>query len=241
MLLETVKSIKTSVLDLIYPPQCIHCNEGLTNAQSLLCDVCATMLHPLEPTHRCKYCFSEQCCERTGCCTNCTSKAKVLSGCASVFDYIGPASSIIKKMKYSDMPFLGKGVAAYMFAQFVKLEWPLPDIIVPIPLSLSHKVQRGYNQSALIASELGNYLNRDVVNILKRRNDGYSQAGLKRYQRERLSQAAFQLKENIEIIDKTVLLVDDVYTTGSTLNRSSEAICGGYPKHIYALTFCRAY
>jgi len=241
MLYHSVKAIAGSFLDLLYPPQCIHCNGGLQDSNGVLCVSCAELLDRLDPTERCQQCFSGGGLLSSGYCYKCSSKTKLLSGCASVFDYVGPASSIIKKMKYSDMPFLGKGVAAYMVTQFLSLDWPIPDVIIPVPLSLSHKVQRGYNQSLIIANELGRYLQTEVSDILLRRNGSYSQAGLLRFQREQLAKDTFYLKTGRCITDKRILLIDDVYTTGSTLRASAEAICEGYPKEIYALTFCRAY
>ena len=66
---------------------------------------------------------------------------------AAAFDYVGPAASLVKKLKYGNQPYLVKGMAGYLVAQFNELQWPFPDAIIPVPLSFSHWLERGYNQS----------------------------------------------------------------------------------------------
>ncbi len=225
MLLEKIGIFTRTFLNLLYPPYCLHCGDGIETESSLLCAVCSEQLDPLEQSDRDNHC---------------KTKEQLFAGCASVFDYEGPASSIIKKMKYADMPFLSKGVAAYMVSQFIQLDWPLPEVIVPVPLSFTHQLQRGYNQSAEIAHEFGDFLKVPVESVLIRNKSGYSQAGLLRDQREKLSEETFSLRNGVDIANKRVMLIDDVYTTGSTLRCAAEALCHGFPFELYALTFCKS-
>jgi ComF family protein len=124
-------------------------------------------------------------------------------------------------------------------AQFFRLDWPIPDVIVPVPISLTRWLDRGYNQSALIAKEMSTLLEVPALDVLKRRSGDYSQAGLSYAQRKTLSSNSFLLKKSLSIQEKTVLLIDDVYTTGTTLACSAEALCAGFPEHIYGLTLCK--
>ncbi|MEM1282570.1 MAG: phosphoribosyltransferase family protein [Chlamydiota bacterium] len=144
-------------------------------------------------------------------------------------------------MKYHDMPYLAKGVAATMVGQICRLNWPVPDLIVPVPLTLSRKMKRGYNQSHLIAKEMANMFSCPLSNVLIRNRGGYSQALLRRDQRNRMPSNTFKIKRDADLNEKRILLVDDVYTTGSTLRRCAEALCNGYPREIYAMTCCRAF
>jgi ComF family protein len=127
-----------------------------------------------------------------------------------------------------------------MAYQFVKLQWPLPDAIIPMPMPTLRRLDRGYNQSVLIAEALGEFLDRPICDILHKRSTGFSQAGLNVTQRKELSSKAFTLKKNHpNMHDKTVLIVDDVMTTGSSLRCCAEALLPLYTANIYALTFCR--
>lgn len=163
-----------------------------------------------------------------------------MEGMAAACDFEGPPASLLKKMKYSNMPYLSKGAASYMTAQFCTLDWPIPDLIVPVPISWMRLMQRGYNQSLLLAEEVGAILQKPVCEALKRRCGGYSQAGLNREQRKSLESEIFYCKKRIKIEDKVILLVDDVITTGATMRRCAEALQSHHPKSIYAISFCRA-
>lgn len=229
----------TAFLSLIYPPLCLHCHQKLLEGDLLLCDRCLDLLQIITPADRCHHCFSENIHPSLHLCQECQSSPSVHEGLASVFDFVGPAASLVKKMKYHNMPYLAEGMGAYMTAQFCQLDWPIPDYIIPVPISLSHQFQRGYNQSTLLASSLSRHLNRPLLEPLKRRNGDYSQARLNREQRKSLKEEAFVLESTSDIADKTLLLVDDVMTTGSTLRCCLQALQEGHPKSLYALTFCR--
>lgn len=127
-----------------------------------------------------------------------------------------------------------------MAYQFLQLEWPKPDLIVPIPLTFTHQLSRGYNQSLLLAEELGKILDIPVKSILKRKFGDYSQAGLSFKQRVALAENTFSLKDKNSIQDLTILLIDDVVTTGTTLKLAAEALQEGFPSHIYGMTLCKA-
>jgi ComF family protein len=158
----------------------------------------------------------------------------------AAFDYLGPAATLIKKLKYGNQPHLAAGAAAFLVAQLDRLEWPLPHAIVPVPLSLTHWIDRGYNQSQLIAEKMSEFLNVPVLNVLKRYSGDYSQAGLSLSQRRELEGKSFKLKNSFPIRDKTLLVIDDVMTSGSTLRKCGEALLEGYPGDLYGLAFCRA-
>ncbi|HSW86573.1 MAG TPA: ComF family protein, partial [Rhabdochlamydiaceae bacterium] len=112
-----------------------------------------------------------------------------------------------------------------------------PDMIVPVPQSFSRGMMRGYNQSLLIAQQFGKLIDRSAHNVLKRRNNDFSQTGLNRQQRNQLRSDAFQWKKPIDLSSKTVLVIDDVMTTSSTLRRCGDVLQEGFPKGIYGMTF----
>ena len=158
----------------------------------------------------------------------------------AAFEYQGPAAQLLRSFKHGQRAEFAKDLAAFMAVQFLKLDLPLPDLIVPVPQSLTHKISRGFNQSLLLALELGKILERPVYDILKRRAGDFSQTGLKREQREAMSEGAFAWKKKRDIADKTVLVVDDVMTTGTTLAHVGHLLEEGYPVCLYAITCCIA-
>jgi competence protein ComFC len=175
----------------------------------------------------------------TRCCPRCREKP-FLGHFAAAFDYVGPAATLVKKLKYSNQPYLAQGIAAYLVAQFLELHWPMPDLIIPVPLTFTHWINRGYNQSQLLAEEVAKILNRPIQAAIIRESGDFSQAGLSRQQRLALTGESFRLRKHQNLSDKTLLLIDDVMTTGSTLNKCAEALVEQCPTAIYGLTVCRA-
>ena len=88
-------------------------------------------------------------------------------------------------------------MAAFLVAQLDRLGWPMPDAIIPVPLSFGRWLERGYNQSALLADEMGALLQCPVWNALKRKSGDFSQAALSLEQRKALMEAALNSIQSI--------------------------------------------
>lgn len=230
--------IKQSFINLIFPPLCLHC-KGLTAAPNeLLCQNCLKTLTLLNPSEYCPHCLSADYHPINKLCAACLREPPIFDGVAAAFDYQGPAASLVRQLKYGQQRYLAKGCAAYMSAQFLNLDWPIPDLIVPVPITSTKLFLRGFNQSLLIAQELGSLLQCNVKSLLKRKHSGFSQAGLSRQQRLTLASENFYLSANADIKDKIVLLVDDVMTTGSTLHCCGEALSTSFPSKLYGMVCC---
>lgn len=172
-------------------------------------------------------------------CQACIHDPSPFLGIASVFDYSGPAAVLVRQFKYQKMDYLSKGLAAALFLQFNGLGWPLPDYLVPVPISFTKGLKRGFNQSSLLSKELGTYLKRPCKNLLKKRIGGVSQARLPLKERELLEKESFYFRDEAQIEGKTILLIDDVVTSGSTLRKCAEILVERNPACIYALTLCK--
>jgi len=173
-------------------------------------------------------------------CNTCKLTSPFYQRAAAVFAYEGPPATLVLKLKQGSKPFLAKGIAAWMAVQFFKLGWPMPDLITAPPISWLKLIDRGYNQCALIGQELGKYLQRPYIDVLHRSIGGYSQALLNKDNRQNMELNPYRLKQDVDIADKRILLLDDVVTTGTTLKRCAEALYEGCPSNMYALTFCKA-
>jgi len=120
-----------------------------------------------------------------------------------------------------------------------KLNWPI-DIVVPIPLSDKRRKERGYNQVALVAMPLADSLKwLYKPQALKRVRETRSQVGLSLEERRVNVTNAFQADAGL-VRDKSVLLMDDVATTGATLSAAASALSVAGAKKVYALTLARA-
>lgn len=116
-----------------------------------------------------------------------------------------------------------------------------PDVIVPVPLHFWRRHRRGYNQSELLARELGRRLNIPVRNVLRRARHTSPQVGLSARERADNVRDAFLPRENRsgEPVANTVLLIDDVCTTGATLHECARALKQAGAARVFALTLAR--
>ena len=235
-----LKKFLKSCVDLVYPPICLHCKDTLLQDRELLCKTCFELLELIDIKLHCPICFSIQYCAKKMHCIQCAKKKSSLTSIAAAFEYKGAPSTLVKEFKYGNKPFLSQGLGSFMTAQFIELKWPIPDLIIPVPQSLSHWLTRGYNQAELLSDSMGLIIERPVVKALTRKSDDFSQAGLALSQRLKLNGNSISLKKNQNLKDKIILLVDDVLTTGMTLQKCAEALLEDYPNCIYALTLCQA-
>lgn len=233
------RKIYHSFLYLLYPPQCLHCGSGVYDPEDRFCEGCTSLLELIDPAERCPECFSSYYDPEIRYCVSCFKHRSYVTRAAAAFPYEGPARSIVRKMKYANQPYLAQGAASYMVAQFTRLDWPMPDLIVPVPMAVTHRFLRGYNQSVLLAQHIAEMLQRPMVEALHRSCGDYSQAGLSREQRESLDGSTITLRDKYDLRDRCLLLVDDVMTTGSTIKRCSEMLLHGCPNSIYSLTVCK--
>lgn len=224
-----------SLLSLFFPPLCVHCQDLTSALKTKLCPTCLEQMSLLEVEGRCRRCFAET---ENGACQKCRKRGSPFRRMAAAFEYTGPAAALVQQLKFGRRQELAKDLAAWMVVQFMRLEVPLPDIIVPVPQPLARTLTRGFSQSLLLARELGTLLDRPVMDLLKKKSGDFPQTGLTRAQRESLAADAISWKSHCSISDKIVLLVDDVMTTGSTLRLSGRTLEEGFPAALYALTFC---
>ncbi len=233
------KTFQKSFLHLAYPSRCLHCSILLSPSSSVLCAGCASLLDLIHPEERCPTCFNLLPDRSSHLCDECRHYSSSYTRMAAAFDYEGPPATLIKRLKYGNQPYLAQGMASFLVAQWDRLKWPLPDALVPVPLSFHHWLERGYNQSALIAEEMGKILQCPVWHALKRQSGDYSQAALTLEQRQALTGKCFKLNLKYRLEGKMLIVIDDVMTSGSTLRRCGETLNLGHPASLYALTFCR--
>jgi ComF family protein len=139
---------------------------------------------------------------------------------------------IIHHLKYSDRVSLAKPLGDIL-KNCLEHESFTGDLIIPVPLHRSRERQRGFNQAELIAARLGRPM---ATRLLRRRKDTPSQTGLTRNQRKRNLASAFEARGEV---NGTVIVVDDVYTTGSTMNEIARTLKRAGAERVEVLTVAR--
>jgi len=224
-LLKHINLIINSVFDFIYPPLCLNCGNSLSEQEELICEKCwnATPFNE-------NYFSAEDINSITGplyfsefhwCFSIDENILKIIHN----FKYSG-----FKKLKYRLGEFLVKRIYTIINSQPV-------DLIVPVPLHKKREKSRGYNQSALLCEAIIGKLNVPYSsNILKKTVNNKSQTSLTRDERAQNVKGVFAIEDVQEIKNKHVLIIDDVFTTGSTINECSKVLMENDAKRITALT-----
>ena len=164
----------------------------------------------------------------------CKSKPPLFKKAVSVFVYENGATVLISKFK-NGKPYLKELFADKIAEKLVG--FPEIDCIVYVPLTTLSLIKRGYNQSRLLATSLSKRVQTPVVyGALKRVKQARAQKGLTREQRTENVKGVFKIQKRKEIKDKSVLLVDDVMTTGSTVNEISRLLLSAGAKEVYVAT-----
>jgi len=220
-------------MDLLYPPLCGGCEK----AGIRWCEDCKkTISFISEP--KCEICGLPQASE--GICVSCKENKpsyNILRSWA-VFEE-GPIRDALHGMKYRQDLGLGDSLLAEMLEYIDQLNWDI-DIVVPVPLGKKRFRERGYNQVGLIARPLALAKKWEYApRSLKRVKETISQVGLGADEREKNVRSAFLANEK-KVAGKRVLVIDDVSTTGATLNSCAEALVKGDAAEVYALSLARA-
>ncbi len=175
-------------------------------------------------------------------CTRCQGKTTELDGLLAYGFHTEPLRQIIHEFKYRDLQSLARPLGQMMaqgWSVLAPSDWEV-DVIVPVPLHPTRQRQRGYNQAALLARELGLHIRRPVVeSVLLRSRPTLPQVELSFQERMANIQVAFRCADSA-LAGKRVLLVDDVCTTGATLEAASAALRRGEVSSIWAYTLARA-
>lgn len=228
--------IRKMILDLLYPPVCMICGRLLSKTTGV-CRECFGKLQWIKDPH-CMCCGKPLHDERQEYCPECEGIRREFTAGIGVFPY----RSIIRQAvldlkdhgKKENAAFLGACMAAAV--RPLLLSWK-PKCLVPIPLSSKKLRIRGYNQAQLLADELGKKLDLPVrKDILYRHSGRKEQKRLHRFARKR-NQAGTFFTAKTDIPER-VLLVDDIYTTGSTLEAAAWALKQAGVQKVYFVTVC---
>lgn len=218
--------IINSFLDYFLPRFCSSCSIKLNTVEDTICNVCLTKIQSATEQridHEYDKKFKEN---------------NIISNFFSlyVFKKDKELQNAIHALKYNSKfrigIFLGKRLAEEL--SNVHPDWQI-DLIIPIPLHQLKKAERGFNQSFYIAKGVNNVLKIKVTeNAVKRIKYTQSQTTMNIIERKENISGAFKVKKQTMIKDKTILLIDDVITTGATISECGEILLRARAKKVYA-------
>jgi ComF family protein len=234
-----IEKTHKSILDILFPVRCLSCKkEG-----PWLCEACQNKII-IRTEHVCGVC--EKMITPDGrTCLACKKKSS-LDGLIATCSYKqSTVAQMVHLFKYRFISDLHVPLANLLILALQKTDIPLPDMIIPIPLHPRRLRWRGFNQSELLARHLADNLlpNSQLAmrcNILIRNRYTAPQMGIKDYQSRRLNIAgAFSISPSANLKNKTVLLVDDITTTGSTIFECAKVLKSAGASEVFAIVLAR--
>lgn len=222
-----LKTLYTGLTDLLFPRNCLVCRQWHpATAELVLCPQCLESL-PLNAPPFCSIC-SRRLPGKTddGLCGDCRKNPPAFDRAWVAARYEGLLPELVRQHKFSGKTALRRTFAHIIFLFLRRYDINLrADMIVPIPLSPVRLRERGYNQSLFLAQALGRYCNIPVrTDILKRPSPSPRQSGLGRKERFTNMQGAFRINPSVTLKNRTIILVDDLLTTGATASQAARTL-----------------
>ncbi|MBM3149720.1 MAG: ComF family protein [Chloroflexi bacterium] len=220
------------VVDLFFPRRCLGCGR----LGSFLCDDCTRTLPRLFPPF-CQKCGKPG--SSGGFCPDCWSSQEGIDGVRSPFRLEGTVRQAVHALKYDNLravaPYLARLMRNYLQSN------PVPgDILVPVPLHPRRLRQRGYNQSVLLARELSKLIGLPVIeDCLCRSKNSLPQVRTTNVEERRNNVIDAFICRNAKLAGAGVMLIDDVCTTGATLEACASALKKGGTRTVWGLTLAR--
>ncbi|MFA7209718.1 MAG: phosphoribosyltransferase family protein [Parcubacteria group bacterium] len=237
--LEILKNLQTFLLDTLFPINCLSCGCG----DIWLCDDCLRKIELLS-VQVCPKC-EDTITDSGRVCRNCKFSS-VLDGLLVASKYKdGNLGKLVHLYKYRFIEDLHIPLGKILTEAILQSRLPIPDMIIPIPLHPRRQRWRGFNQSQLLAGHIGRNLAPGFeiplgTDILRRKRYTPPQMKIKKYA-ERLDNLrnAFAIAKHGNVRNKTILLVDDIATTGATLFECAEVLKRNGAKKVFGAVLAR--
>ena len=231
--LSPLARVRRAVLDVLFPSRCVGCG----GYGSFLCQSCQAELPRTRPP-RCPICWQPQ--RQGDPCGRCHEEKPAFQRARSPYLYQGVAREAVHALKYNYLSALAQPMAQLM-ARYVEEEEAIEaDVLAAVPLYARRQRLRGYNQSALLARELSRLCALPLAErgLARRRNTPPQARSVDAEARRRNVTDAF-VADCRWVAGKRILLIDDVMTTGATLDACARALRQAGAASVWALTFAR--
>ena len=235
--------LRSTLFQFFLPPQCPCCEKFLEEGQQGFCSNCLSEIRWIEPPF-CSICgipFISKEIENHPC-GACTTHRKYFTMARALGAYEGSLQEAIHRWKYEGKTHLTPFFVEWM-VEGLKDYWGQDslDLLIPVPLHPQRLRERGFNQALLLVKELSRRTRIPYrKTILQKKKVTLPQVHLTGAEREKGLKGAFQVIGKKELEGKSVLLIDDVYTTGATVNECSKVLRRGGAKRVDVLTLAHA-
>jgi competence protein ComFC len=220
-------------IDWIYPPHC----GGCQNQGARWCLECQSKTTLTSASPVCPLCGVPQ--SLGADCQNCRAAAPHYNALRAWAVYKGPVRQAIHTLKYKRNLGLGDVFGRRLMDCVLEQHWQI-DMVIPVPLGIARLAQRGYNQASLLARPVASGLHLDYLpQTLQRVRETRSQVDLSAKERKRNVSGAFHA-ERKHVEGRRILVIDDVATSGATIDACAAALLEAGASQVFGLTLARA-
>lgn len=233
--MTALKPAYEMAVSLVFPRRCPVCDRPVRPYGRLICDECRDMVGYVHGA-TCYKCGKPLDDDTAEYCADCARSSHIYERGISLFEYRSVSDSIYRfkyrgRREYAD--WYGEEMARHLGRAILSVK---PDMLIPVPIHESKKRIRGYNQASLIAHRLSDRLGIPVGDdIIRRVKRTTPLKDLTPSERNIILRGAFKLTVN-DVKLKTIMVIDDIYTTGATIDAVAEAFAGCGVKHVYFAT-----
>ena len=230
-----LRDLYSGVMDLIYPPHCVVCRDA---GDGYLCPKCADKITLIKPPV-CYKCGKP--CEASVC-DECYQREYAFECARSAGIFDGPLRDAIHAMKYRNYEAVVDPLAQIMIRAFPDTGLARnTDVLVPIPIHYSRLLDRGFNQSEELARKLAGRIGLPMeAKVLRKSRKTAHQVDLPLDERALNVRGSLSVKHEQKIRAKRVLLIDDVFTTGATLDEAARVLLEAGASEVRAYTLARS-
>lgn len=224
-----------TLTDILYPRRCPVCDRAVSPFGSLVCEACKNKFTYVRQPF-CMKCGKELSEETKEYCSDCMRRRHLFDRGRAVYVYKSVSDSIFR-FKYKGRQEYGAYYAVCTVACLGKwIAECRPDALIPVPIHASKRRIRGYNQAEVFAREIGRLMNIPVeVNLIKRTRKTAPMKDLPLAERQNNLKRAFKICRN-DVKLSTIIIIDDIYTTGSTIDAMSIQLRKAGVERIYFMT-----
>ncbi|MCX7875960.1 MAG: ComF family protein [Melioribacteraceae bacterium] len=217
-----------SLIDYIFPRFCISCLRKLSLSEIVVCKNCLESIKNIS-AEELKLEYNKK-----------FSKDNFVDDLKSLywFEKDKILQHILHAYKYDNKIYIGKFLGELIYSNLYDeiKKWNI-NLIIPVPLHSLKKAQRGFNQSYFIAKSLSKKINIPInTKIIKRKKYTETQTKMNLLERKENVRNAFIVKSKSKVIDKKIILIDDVITTGATINECAKVLKENGAKKVYAIS-----
>jgi ComF family protein len=227
------------VLETVLPRFCFGCSRPLAAAPAPLglCPRCRGRLEPIDAARACRGCLRALPPERAGApvCLGCRREPPPFDRAVALWRYRPPIDAVLRAFKFGGLDYLGEALARSALERPQVRRLVGVDLALPVPMPWTRRLARGYNQAERLARPLARELGIPFAEPLARRGRRRPQSGLERTERRRLPASSFRVSDPAAVAGASLLLIDDIFTTGSTARAAATALRAAGARRIEVL------